>query len=298
MPYYLLSPESIDPGLRRIAKEQIDIGLRDFADATLPEHRKVHSLRIRCKKVRGVLRLVQPIIGDAYLIEDERYRAAAKQLAGNRDDVICARLVAALGGTIAVEAFSPRPIRIEDQRKSLDMLESGRAAVDTWPVALEGYRDIAPGFARTYRKCIEAWEAVRVQPGDELFHRFRRWAKYHWYHIRILERLNKGALRPRRKVLRKLQKTLGDAHDYVLLESFLEQHGDMDNGMLPIAVARKNELYAEALGLGESVLNVSVDSLVADCSEYWANRDIGDPVAESLNGPGSPKLDRSGPDNC
>ncbi len=270
MPYYLQRHELIDPGLRRIATEQIDIGLRDFADAEVPDHRKVHSLRIRCKKVRGVLRLLEPLMGDAHLIEDERFRAAAKQLAGNRDEEICARLIAALGGSIDREAFSPQPIRIEDTERSVGILRSGRAAIDTWPAALAGFQDIAPGFEQTYRNCLEAWDGVRTRPSDELFHEFRRWAKYHWYHIRILERLNKRKLRPRRKVLRKLQRTLGDAHDYVLLGSYLAQRGYAANGIAEMAATLKNELYAKALRHGETVFDTPVETLVADCSGYWA----------------------------
>ncbi len=279
MPYYLQTHELIDPGLRRIATEQIDIGLHDFADNQVPYHRKVHSLRIRCKKVRGVLRLIEPLMGDEYLIEDERYRAAAKQLAGNRDEEICARLIVALGGSLDDFAISPRPVRIEEQNRSLAMLRSGRAAVDTWPVALDGFYDIAAGFARTYRECLDAWEEAREHGGDELFHRFRRWVKYHWYHIRILERLNKAEFRPRRKVLRKLQITLGDAHDYVLLESFLLQRGFANNRILQMAVSNKNELYAKALRLGETVFNVSVERLVADFARYWAIRTAEDSSA-------------------
>ena len=278
MPYYLQIHELIDPGLRRIAREQIDIGLHDFADAQVPEHRKVHSLRIRCKKVRGVLRLLEPVMGDAHLVEDERYRAAAKQLAGNRDEEVCARLFVALGGSIDDLDIAPRPIEIEDQNKALAMLRSGRATVDTWPVALDGFHDVAPGFARTYRNCLEAWESARGQPSDELFHEFRKWAKYHWYHVRILERLNKKKYRPRRKVLRRLQVTLGDAHDYVLLESFLQQRGDPDTRILGLAVTRKNELYAEALRLGETVFHVPVERLVAEFAGDWADRGVGDPI--------------------
>ena len=279
MPYYLQTHELIDPGLRRIAAEQIDIGLHDFADTRVPEHRKVHSLRIRCKKVRGVLRLIEPMMGDAFSIEDERYRAAAKQLAGNRDEEICARLIVALGGSVDDIAISPRPVRIEEQNKSLAMLRAGKAAVDTWPVALDGFSDIASGFARTYRRCLFAWEAAQKLASDELFHRFRRWAKYHWYHIRILERLNKAKFRPRRKVLRKLQVRLGDAHDYVLLESFLVQRGGTDDRMLRMAAIRKSELYAEALRLGEAVFNVPVERLVADFTGLWADRVGKDSIA-------------------
>jgi hypothetical protein len=221
MTFYLHRNEALDPGLRRIATEQVDIGLRHLADEA---------------------------------------------------EAVCARLLASLGGPDDQSKWTPQPIPIEVQQRSKEQLESGRAAIETWPVILYGFYDIAPGFGRSYRKCLEAWDEIRCQPSDELFHRLRRWSKYHWYHIRILERLNKPELRPRRIVMRRLQKVLGDAHDLVMLEAYLAQQGDPDNQIRQEADARKDELYAEAMQLGHSVFHVPVSRLVADCSGYWADR--------------------------
>jgi hypothetical protein len=211
-------------------------------------------------------------MGDAYEVENERYRAIGKELAGDRDEAVCARLMASLGGPDRYPEPASPPIPVEIQRRSAEQLESGRAAIETWPVTLYGFYDIAPGFGRSYRKCLEAWEEIRRQPSDEVFHRLRRWSKYHWYHIRILERLNKPELRPRRIVMLRLQKVLGDAHDLVMLEAYLARHCDSNDQMRREADARKKDLYAEAMQLGHSVFRVPVSRLVADCSSYWADR--------------------------
>ena len=60
MPFYLQRSESLPDGLRRIAREQIGKALDEIADESLPSHAKVHCLRKRCKKMRGLLRLPQP----------------------------------------------------------------------------------------------------------------------------------------------------------------------------------------------------------------------------------------------
>ena len=272
MPFYLLENEPIAPGLRRIANEQIGIALRDLSDAAIPGHRKVHSLRTRCKKLRGLLRLTQPLMGDAFRLEDQRFRTAAKQLAGNRDMEVCARTIASLDGQAEQMTVLTRPVSVKEMESSRQILTTCLEAVEAWPLDIHGFYDIAPGFARTYRKCLDAWENVIREQSDEHFHRLRRWGKYHWYQVRILERLNKQELRKRRKKLRKLQLALGDAHDIVLLQAYLGSDVNPDMPLLQRATARKDELYADAVKTGRRLFAVSVSELVADCSRYWADQ--------------------------
>lgn len=271
MSFYLQKNESIEPGLRRIASEQISIALSDLEDETVPRHHKVHSMRTRCKKMRGLLRLPQPLMGDTFRGEDQRFRMAARQLAGNRDMEVCARTIASLGGPVEQTKVVPQPVSEEEMESSRQILSICLDAVETWPLDLRGFHDIAPGFALTYRKALKAWERALHEQNDENFHRLRRWAKYHWYHVRILERLNKKKLRKRRRRLRKLQLTLGDAHDYVLLQSFLRPDKEPDSELLRLASIRKNELYAEAMKICQNLFAVPVSVLVADCSRYWAD---------------------------
>lgn len=272
MPFYLLKNESIEPGLRRIATEQIGIALRDLADPAVPRHRKVHSMRTRCKKMRGLLRLPQPLMGDTFRREDQRFRTAARQLAGNRDMEVVARAIASLGGPDEQAKVAPQPVSEEEIESSRQILSICQDAVETWPFDLNGFHDIAPGFARTYQKTLKSWERTLQEQSDENFHRLRRWAKYHWYHVRILERLNRKKLRKRRRRLRKLQLTLGDAHDFVLVQSFLRPDTEPDKQLLQLASTRKNELYSEAMQICQKLFAVPVSVLVADCSRYWADK--------------------------
>lgn len=275
VPFYVLKSESIDEGLRRISREQVDIGLRDCADDSLPGHRKVHSMRIRCKKLRGLLRLLEPIMGAAFHAEDQRYKAAARELATAREQEIHAREIVSHGHALPdaqqSAAFDLQPAL----RRSRDILLICRDTIDSWPVHVQGFYDVAPGFASAYRKCLRAWETACKEPGDENMHRLRRWAKYHWYHIRVFERLHKSKLRKRRRKLRKLQLLLGDAHDLATLEAALERDGNADEKLRKKTARRKNTLYRKALNVGESVFTVSPGELVADLSMSWARRERG-----------------------
>ena len=152
------------------------------------------------------------------------------------------------------------------------ILQECEAAVDRWPLDIDGFDDVAPGFARTYQKCLDAWGAVRREPSDVAFHRLRRFTKYHWYQVRILEQLDREAIHERRESLRKLQLALGDAHDIVLLEEAFASLDDPGAQLLQRAIARKEKLYGVATGLCNDLYTPSAGVLVADFSRWWAAR--------------------------
>ena len=109
MPFYLLDREPLATGLRRIAHEQIAIALRDLGDDDLPLHQRLHSLRSRTKKMRGLLRLPGPLMGAAFEIEDRRVHAAADAVDWT-DAVAAARAVASAAGidlVVAPDAHDP-----------------------------------------------------------------------------------------------------------------------------------------------------------------------------------------------
>jgi CHAD domain-containing protein len=272
MPFYLLDREPLATGLRRIAHEQIAIALRELGDDDLPVQHRVHSLRSRSKKMRGLLRLPGPLMGEAFEIEDQRLHAAAKTVASLRDEAIFARTIASLEGSDDAPAARDGPIPVPAIEQAYEIMAACDDAVDSWPLPIEGFADLAPGFALTCRKCLDAWHDVRRDPDDHNFHRLRKWTKYHWYQIRILERFNKPKLRERRKQFRQLQHILGDAHDLAMLQARLEANDDRDSDLLKRAIARKEALYEQAARKGRRAFEKSADELVADLSRYWADR--------------------------
>ena len=275
MPFHILKNEPAAPALRRIAHEQIGIALGKFADDSVPAEKQVHSLRARCKKMRGLLRLPRPLMGDAFDVEDQRFREAGKLLGAHRETEVLAKTIRSLGGSDAGLFVRPEPLPQATVNRSLEIMAVCQDAVDNWPLEIMGFDDLAPGFARTYQKCRDTWDATQREPSDRNFHSLRKITKYHWYHVRILERINKKKVRKRRKKLRDLQLTLGDAHDLAVLQTFLESSGNCDMELLQRAIARKHELYAHVIRVGHEVYETPVDELVEDYSRWWANsRDL------------------------
>lgn len=270
MPFYLLRKEPIAEGLRRIAHEQIDIALNNFQDESMPQHRQVHSLRARCKKLRGLLRLVPLPMGEVFYVEDQRLRSAAKALAEHREQDVVAKTIRSLDDSHNYADITPIQIPPDTIAHSLAILTACKGTVDHWPLNIHGFADIAPGFSRTYRKCLQAYDTILRDRNDANFHRLRRWAKYHWYQVRILERLNKTAIRKQRNRLRKLHLVLGEAHDLAVVQTVLESPDYPDKRLLERAVDRKNSLYADAIRLCERIFTQSAEELVADYAYWWA----------------------------
>jgi CHAD domain-containing protein len=75
---------SLQDGVRRIAVEQISAMLGEIDDASLGRDETVHQLRKRCKKLRGLVRLVRPGFEDDRS-ENATFRDAARGLSALRD---------------------------------------------------------------------------------------------------------------------------------------------------------------------------------------------------------------------
>src|SRR5262249_57229403 len=74
------------------------------------------------------------------------------------------------------------------------------------------------GIRRGYQRARKAMAQVQAHPEDVLFHAWRRRVKDHWYHVRLLDGLNRRAdTRARR--LHRLETWLGDDHNLVLMRA-------------------------------------------------------------------------------
>ena len=59
MPFRFKNPDELPSETQRIATEQIDRAIDELDDSSLDYHETIHQVRKRCKKLRGLLRLVR-----------------------------------------------------------------------------------------------------------------------------------------------------------------------------------------------------------------------------------------------
>jgi len=215
MTFYLTESEQPGIGLRRIALEQLNIVIKEIDDPDCSRDSVIHSLRSRCKKINAILELVEPALG----IDCDRMKALTKQasrrLACLRDNAVSSQL-AESDEPVVVSTQTDREKNrlLEESRKEIELL---RQYVKRWARYRIDKHVILDGVHRTYRRVRRRWKVVRRSRTDNNFHRLRKWIKYLWYQVRILERSNKEKLRPIRKDLRRIGILLGEAHDLEVL---------------------------------------------------------------------------------
>jgi CHAD domain-containing protein len=275
--------EPVEAGLRRVALDQLERAFAELDDDALDVHATVHQVRKRCKKVRGLLRLVRPALaGDVYARENGALRDAAGGLSDLRDAEARIEtfdaLVADYGDALDGEAFGlvrralcARRARERDSSASradaVGRLERFRASLgrvreraEGWSLEAEGYEAVRGGLKKTYGRARRALAAAYADGSTEAFHDWRKRVKYHGYHLRLLREVWRPATKMRRGQLDRLSDLLGDEHDLAVLRRHLLDHpvrgidGPTAEALHGLVAARRARLRREALPLGQRLL--------------------------------------------
>ena len=85
MAYVLKRSESVPEGIRRMALEEIDSAASELSKRRRDRDEAIHEARKNIKKVRALLRLVQPELGDTYYQESSYLRDVGRKLSLFRD---------------------------------------------------------------------------------------------------------------------------------------------------------------------------------------------------------------------
>lgn len=294
MPYRIQSGEAVEEAVRRIGGEQIEGALAgiDGADADAVE--AVHDIRKRCKKIRGLLRLVRPCLGDTYRRENAWFRDTARRLSGLRDLQVMGRtfddLVASHPDTDAVERFGPLRERLFERRadggpdpgRARALLEDVRPAFESalgraaqWRVPAAGFDAIDGGLRLTWRRGRRGRAAVAEQASAPAVHEWRKRVKYHWYHARLLVDCWRPVMDAWCREAHQLSEDLGDAHDLAVLRQalatdvvYLQQTSTLRE-MLGLLDRRHDDLIERALVRGRRLYAEKPGALGRRLRGYW-----------------------------
>jgi CHAD domain-containing protein len=225
------------------------------------------------KKLRALLRLVRPVIGDAtYREENARYRDAAKKLASAREAFAVLAtfddLVGRYADHVAPEAFSDLRRRLREHKQAGELgddreiatalLHDARERPLTWTLDEPDFALLAGGFRQSYARARRAFRRAYERGESEAFHEWRKRSKAHWYHVRLLVPSWPGPLGALETELHRLSELLGDEHDLADLEAAISTLEDAElehvTGVLrALLVRRREELRRDARTLGERV---------------------------------------------
>lgn len=215
---------TIADGFLRIAREQIGKAIAGAGNTEESPERRVHEARRRCKKLRALFRLVRPDF-QAYHTENAFVRDAARGLAQARDmRVVHGTLVELMqwaGRPIDVNASDGAEVEVEGLSRFAAQMQALEGRTATWQVAHIDIRTLATGLKQTYRRGRWTRRLAERQRTDEAFHEWRKYAKYHWNQLGLLENCAGDILPSAHKSAGDLADLLGQHHDLAILDQLL-----------------------------------------------------------------------------
>ena len=294
MAYRLKRSESVPEGIKRVVTGEIDSAAERLQHCGAKNRdQAIHEARKSLKKIRGVLRLVRPELGEKYREENECFRDLGRQLSEMRDAQAIGEVFESLvghnsrGGEMDAFAGIRRGIESAKREKeqatdverliltTLDFLGSARERVAGWPLHNDGFTAVAAGLKRTYKRGRRALAKAQRNSNPLTYHAFRKRVKDHWYHIRLLESLWTEAQQARESSLHDLETWLGDDHNLVVLSEQMQNEPDRYGGQqnlarfLALAERYEKELRSNSLALGQRLYEEKPGEFIRRMEKLW-----------------------------
>lgn len=290
--YFTDSDRSIEEGVRRISVGQIDKAIAEIQDRDLDTQETVHQVRKRCKKLRGLIRLVRPSFPD-YSRENRILRDAASTLSIIRDTQANIdafdTLIGEYENQIEKSTFASIRRCLDAQRRKIrenrglqeklsdfhgNMVESRHRATD-WTIDDCGFEALAGGLGKSYKRARKAMYQAEKDPVASKLHEWRKRIKYHWYHARLLREAWPEVVRAHRDGAADLAALLGDHHDLAVMRDTLLKEpaafgapADLE-ALVGLIERRQAALQVEAFALGRKVLAEKRSALLCRWGAYW-----------------------------
>lgn len=300
MSYRLLPEEPVEAGVRRVAFEQIDSALAEIADESLSTEKTVHQVRKRCKKLRGLLRLVRPALGSStYSRENAAFRDLASSLSGARDAAVMVeahqgmmheeateleqRTFASVGRALdAVMADGSNGSDVEAQIRCFEAgIREARERVHDWELDEDGFDAVEGGLRKTYSRARKAFSEARQDKTPEALHEWRKRVKYHTYHLRLLRGLWPAVIECWRSEGETLGKLLGATHDLDVLRETIandpDRYGSEEERVLYFRLLdrEREKLVAQAVPLGARLFAEKPKAYCKRMERYWDTGTLG-----------------------
>jgi CHAD domain-containing protein len=279
--------EPFDEGFRRIALEQIDRAQSQLAQAD-DQSVAIHESRKALKRVRALLRLMRPAIGDEiFRRENSDLRDIGLSLSGARDRHVLletAMKLDAMGRferrsvadnlrqTILGAGTESEPVRM---KAAAERLAGVRDRLSTVTATGSGFAIVGEGLEKSYRTARRAFRHAYAEPSDEAFHEWRKGAQRHWRQMSLLSRAWPELLEARVGEARALSQLLGDDHDLAVLVAFVHSEAAASLRKETAAIVetaargRQEELRAAAHPRGDRLFATGARQLRKNIGEYW-----------------------------
>lgn len=282
------SDVTVGDGFLRIARQQIGKAIAGAENAAESPERRVHEARRRCKKLRALFRLVRPDFG-GYATENAFVRNASRGLAAARDMRVTQHTY------VALMAWARRPVaplpadagtadpegEVEALRHFAGQMRELDQRSARWRLDRIDLDTLATGLEHTYRSGRHTGHEAERRRTDEAFHEWRKYAKYHWNQLGLLESCAEDLIPSAHKCAGDLAEQLGLHHDLAVLQDLLatsptDLGPDIDVAFATDAADRRQaEIEQRITALGRQVFAEKPGALKARFSAYlegWMQR--------------------------
>lgn len=304
--FQLRQGEPLAVGLRRLSVNQCEVAIRGLSDSSGDVDAGIHESRKAMKRLRAVLRLVRPQIGNrVYRYENRTLRDAARLVAGVRDGVVSVETVVALAsrfeGSLPVDVFDDlaerldrRAVRIRERivhetdavDRLVSTLDRTRIRFAGWPVdeaerkvygraIPDRFRAVGTGLTDTYGRGRLEMKRAFGSPNAHNFHQWRKRAKYLRHQIEILRPWWPEVMGGTAASLERLGDLLGEEHDLAELLGLLSVDPDLcpdpveRSLFAALAQHRRAELQAAARIEGVRLFAEKPERFESRLRAYW-----------------------------
>jgi len=281
--------ESPGGGLARVINEQAEKLVAECQTAHEAPEVFAHKARVRCKKIRAALRLVEPLLGGkAYRRENRWWRDAARELSELRD------MTARIEALEALQPFLTARIGTAMMRRLNERFEKERRAMNTAD-AIAAFRariaergaefaphlphgdreEMAKALSQTYREARRSMKAALKDQDPLLIHEWRKQTKYHALQTRLMRMTFPEMLQDRTGAARELAELLGSVQDIEVVLESAKGWDDAPDGFAEGLEERRGTLIEDAAHAG--------GKLFADKPKAWAARLLDPPAHQPLD---------------
>src|SRR5262245_15139266 len=236
MAYRLKLKASLALEVRRIALEQIELA-RSALSRRSDHASAVHDARRSLKRLRAMLRLVRPAVGETWFKDGNRQLAELGQrLARRRDlDVMVVTLsklengngglAKGVGDRLRRSVLRSRrqvngPVAPQANRSLASDLRRAERLFAGERLRSIDLKHIAAGLQQSYRRARHAFRQAYDCDSDEAFHNWRKTTQAHWRHMQLLGRGWPESIGARAAEAKELSRLLGEDHDLSVLLAF------------------------------------------------------------------------------
>ncbi len=279
--------------LRRVAGALVNAIRERVSHPASDRDDDVHAVRTTIKRLRALLRLIRPVIGETrFTREDGRLRKEARRLTPARDDEVARRTLAALAVSAgrkterqafaAVLAAFPKRVAspggiertIRGVARQLALIGRGLHGLR---IGERGWKTLEPGLRATYTQGRKRMAAAWSDGDDRVMHRWRIRVKNLYYQLQFLEPLWPKRLGRTIDRLQVLQWKLGDAHDLVVVRALLQRKPDVFGPEETVGLVvkclekRGRKLRRVSESLGREIFGPKPGCFTRRLGRHWAD---------------------------